>query len=368
MYITLTLGLFLLFGACTLLVPFAFSGWALRIFRRVWRPATDRHRATVFDASSGEISVRFWVRAWGILAVLTLITLAVFRTEGITNTSDTMIWVVVASATSVVGSGVVAFGMVAFTRLLPRALGYLSLSRSGIRALWEVNLVQSKRRFQEELIARINRSGSLSVVDVTGYKLFGKGEGPTGGLLYDPLQAARKSTVCIMLYKPDSETRDPDGHATVFQSLLASMNLSKEAYMRRLKMTLDAIEALNKERPAEFKIQVRYYSEKPTFQTLVFDECAFAYPWQSREDHNVHVPFLEVAKIGPGSSLYESLRLHFVRLWKEPKAHGSFFVRKNRKGQSKPKAQPLPRPVEDMNPWEVVARNAGTSQSASAVS
>jgi hypothetical protein len=367
MYISLTVILVVLFAAGTLLLPFAYPELAMRVFRRVWRSASDRHRETVFDGSASMASPWFWIRVWGVVAVLTLVVLATFRMDRMDNTMSTTIWLVTCTFAALVGSGFVVSSIVAFGHLFPRALGYQSLARCGVRSLWEVNLVRSKRRFQEELIARINRSSSLSIVDVTGYKLFGKGQGPTGGLLYDALQAARKSTVCLMLYKPDSETRDPDGHATVFQSLLASMNMTKDVYMRRLKSTLDAVNALNEERPAEFKIQVRYYTEKPTLQTLVFDGTAFSYPWQPREDHDVNVPFLEVSKIGPGSSLHESFRLHFKRLWSSPKANGSFFLRKNRKSESKPKVASIPCPIENENPWEVVVRNAGEGQSATVV-
>lgn len=350
MFTTAIVMILVLFVTASLLVPFVFYRKAHGLLDRTWMTFVRGQRESTFFV--GASRMRWWLRVWGVFALLAFVVLAVFRTESLGNDTGSLLWVSVATIVASLTSCAFVLVTIALCAFIPRALGYQSLARGGVRSLWHVNLIRSNRHFQEELIAHINRSSSLGIVDVTGYKIFGKGAGPEGGLLYDALVEASKIPVFIMLLKPGSHSRDPEGHASVFQSVLASMNMSKDAYLLRLKSTIDAVNQINKDRSAEVQIQVRYYTEKPTLQALVFDNSAMAYPWQPHEDHEVSVPFLEVGKVRremAGFSLFESFRLHFLRLWSSPVSHGARFIC-TESGEEKLEVLP-----GDENPWVAVA-------------
>lgn len=194
-----------------------------------------------------------------------------------------------------------------------RALGLLS--RFGFRALWVLEPGKSAALLRSGLGSRIRASSRVAIVDVTGHELLGKGAGPSGGLLYDTLASMTSVPVQLLLLQPETASPDPEQRrATVFQSVLAEMDISPQNFVRRVRSTLDVVQTLNENRSDDARIEVRFYSERPSFRAIVFDESILVSPWVPRET-NTPSPFLEIGREAAEPTLYGAFRFHCVRVW-----------------------------------------------------
>jgi hypothetical protein len=208
---------------------------------------------------------------------------------------------------------VVVLGALAY---VPDSRAHSMLRAHGFLGFWSVDPERPPRPLVDSLIARARTSKKIRVLDVTGYELIGKGPGASGGLLHDMLASVPGVPVELLLLQPENRVVDPDHkHATVYQMVLHDMDVTPAGYRRKLRATLDAVEALNEKRDPESKIALRFYAQKPSFRAVVFDDSALVSPWAPREK-DPSFPFLELACAAPKPSLYEGFRRELVRLWR----------------------------------------------------
>jgi hypothetical protein len=328
MYILCVILFVVAFSAAAVLVPFR---WSSRL-----APAIDRLRQLAFGRPEvaaiqsdepRELRYRALLQRWGIASAVLYVAIGLVHGTIFLNHPSSVVAAIIDACLSIVFAAALLALFDAVYFFLPRLRAFNLLSRCGLRAIWLAQPQKQNRRLQESLLRRACKSEMLGVVDITGFELLGKGPGPAGGLLYDAISRARHLPVYLVLCNPESEETDPERKvSTVLQNLLGEMNLSPTAYARRLKATVDAVQALNQERPEGSRIIIRFYREKPTFRALVFDDAAIALSWNAREDAPTQ-SFLEVLRDSEHGSFYETFRRHFARLWgtpvDEPEADGA---------------------------------------------
>ena len=128
--------------------------------------------------------------------------------------------------------------------------------------------------------------------------------------LYSP-KASR--ILRVLLFNPCSREIDPDRKSTtVIQSLLGSMEMSRENFESRLRGTLDRIEICNRDR--EVPIEVRLYSEKPSFRVVAAGNTLFLGAINPR-DASGEIPLYETVENHDGASLHGAAHSHFQRVW-----------------------------------------------------
>ncbi|MBI4583046.1 MAG: hypothetical protein HY717_03335 [Planctomycetes bacterium] len=316
MYAALAFFVVLAYLLVTVVVPFRFVRWPEKLLGRLQGAVLDQVGQVSFHVTSAEDKqALLWIRLWGGASAALFTLFGIFDGALIRNHPQAIATVGAYAILAMVLSGILLLSGLAYTAYLPRARGFRALNRCGFQALSVVDCLNPSKPLRERLSSQVRGTARVGSIDVTGYELFGKGPGPAGGLLYDALDAVRHVPVYLLLLKPESLAPDPEGRkATVFQSLLAEMNITPSNYMRRVRVTLEAIEALNENRPDEAKIRVRYYNEIPALRAVIFEESAIVFPWQPREGNNM-LPFLEVARKAEEPTLYETFRRHLVRLW-----------------------------------------------------
>ena len=315
MYTTIAVFLLLSFSLVTVLVPFRFGAWCGRFATRLREKVLDRANLAVFDAGpERHLEYVRWMRLWGGVSTLLAVLFTLFDGGVFHNKPQALSGVFSSMLLAMGGSSFVVMTLLAYTSLLPKARGYATLARSGFQAIWVTDSKQIPAQLRDGLASCVKNSSMVGIVDVTGHELLGKGPGHNGGLLYDVLHTMTGVPVYMLLVLPEATAIDPDQKkATVYQTLLAEMETSPATFDRKIRTTLDAVKTLNESRPAETKIRVRFFNEKPTCRAIVFDDSVLVSPWQPKE--NASVPVIEVMRKAPEASLYETFRRHFARLW-----------------------------------------------------
>lgn len=347
MFTTLAVLSLVAFLFITLAVPFYFKAMASELLEKIRSWALARSSRALFSASDALGWERLVnARIWCVAAVVMTGAFLLKAETAFTNTpmGTASVWLSLIGGW--ISAVVLAVGTHAAQHYLPLLRGAALLGRFGFRGLWVLDPGASAQELREGMLARLRASGRIAIVDVTGHELIGKGGGPNGGLLFDTISAMTSVPVQLLLLQPETFNPDPEQRrATIFQSVLAEMDISPQNYVRRIRATLDAISTLNEARPDDAKIEVRFYNEKPSFRAIVFDECLFASPWVARETTTA-TPFLEIDREAAEPTLYNAFRFHCARLWiaSAPKheaairAQGFKSVAFRRDGQQAPAA------------------------------
>lgn len=317
MYKAVAFGLLLFLVLLLALVPYRFPTFCKRVMRYLRRKAFGPRCHAVFQEEAGDGRDRlFWFRIWSFLAIVSLGLLGL----GTRFFSGDGPWLIVRTvALGVAGMGVSGFVVLAIhacSSYLSRAGVCASLGYHGFHAFWAVDPEHPPLPLRGRLAEAAKASQAMGILDVTGYEFLGKGQGLSGGLVYDVLRTMTGTPVHLLLLEPEARVLDPDHkRATVYQTLLAEMESTPSTYQRKLRATLDTIEALNEKRDPEAKITVRFYAEKPAFRAIVLGGTAFVFPWVPKEN-GPDLPILEIGRNGAAPSLYEGFRRHFTRLWR----------------------------------------------------
>ena len=316
MFTVLTIIAVVSFVLAAVVVPFRFKAVTSNLIEK-WRslPLAHVHHAA-FGSGEGKSSERLRkAQIWGGVALAAFVVLLLRSEAPFRNHPAGVAFLLL----NVVGALCVTITLAAAFEMarafLPglRALGLLN--RFGFRALWVLEPGKPSLELRSGLSSRLRASARIAIVDVTGHELLGKGAGPSGGLLYDTLASMTSVPVQLLLLQPETASLDPEQRrATVFQSVLADMDVSPQSFIRRVRSTLDAVQTLNESRPEEARIDVRFYTEKPSLRAIVFDESILISPWVARET-NTPSPFLEVGREAAEPTLYAAFRFHCARLW-----------------------------------------------------
>jgi len=317
MYTVLALAVVLVVVSGLGAMAFRFTGLSVKVVGRLRSKILGRSGEVLFrGAAAQDREVLFFFRLWAGVSVAVLLALSAGVPGVFRNVPEAIGRSVGVSTLSTFLGGLVVLGTIACLSCLPRARGYATMSRHGFRAFWVADPQDPSRLLLQELASRAQISSAIRILDVTGFDLIGKGPGLSGGLIYDTLASMTGVPVQLLLLEPEARVLDPEHkHATIFQSLLAEMEVTPATYQRRVRATLDAVEALNEMRAPQAKIDVRLYAEKPEFRAIVFDESAFVGPWMPLEGSSP-VPFLQIARDSEGASLYEGFRRQVARLWR----------------------------------------------------
>jgi hypothetical protein len=304
------------FLAVTVVLPFRFSGRLVPLLARARESVVRRATHAVFAPSGSEDRGLLGVaRAMGAFAAFLFLVIVVPKGVLFQNYPDAVWTVLFLGVVSVVSSAVLILAAASTAGAVPMARGQALLHRFGFRGLWVVDPKVPSPEARQGIASRLRASTHLGLLDITGFELLGKGPGPAGGLLHDALSSSPGVPVEILLLKPDARVLDPEEvMATVFQSILAEMAVSSNTYMKRIQATLHAVAALNEARPPEAKIEVRFYTEKPTVRALFFDQSLFVWPWHPRESQ-VPLPVMEILRESKEPTFHEAFRRNFARLW-----------------------------------------------------
>jgi len=306
----------IVFAIVSLVLPFRFKTLTSKWIEQARSALLSRCQYAVFCSGEGKAGERLVkLRTWGITAFALLVIFLVSIDKPFQDHPSNASRVGFAILGAVALTAAVAFAYEMGRAFLPWVHGAGLLSRFGFRALWVLQPGQPSAALRDGLAARVRGSSRVLILDVTGQDLIGKGAGPSGGMLYDTLTSMTSVPVNLLLLQPESYSPDPEQRrATVFQSVLAEMDITPQNFMRRIRATLDAVQTLNESRPEDARIDVRFYSEKPSFRSIVFDESVLVAPWVPRES-TFPTPFLEVAQSAADPTLYSAFRFHFARLW-----------------------------------------------------
>ncbi len=304
------------FVAGAIVLPFRFKHLTSRLIESARRRLLYRNRHATFATAEGKVWERLYLaRVWGVIAS-TVFALLVLEAEAPFRDHPVAVVFAIFRAFLAMGvGGLVILGYAMFRSFLPAAQASALLSRFGFRALWVLDPGMPARDLRDGLSGRVRGATRLSIMDVTGQELLGKGPGPSGGLLYDTLATMTSVPVQLLLLQPETQSPDPEQkRATVFQTVLSEMAISPQNYVRRIRATLDAVQTLNESRPQNTKIEVRFYMEKPMIRAILFDDAILVAPFVARES-TTPSHFLEVAKEASEPTLYAAFRFYLARLW-----------------------------------------------------
>jgi hypothetical protein len=306
----------LAFVALAVVLPVRFSSPTAKVLARLRDSVMRKAAQAVFESgASRDRTLVDCARVTGGFALFLFLLLALRQGVLLENTPDAVWAVIFLAAMAIVASIVLVVTAVSLATAIPKTKGYALLSRFGFRGLWVVDPKSPSIQARDGIASRLRTTTRLGLLDVTGFELLGKGAGTSGGLLHDALDSLPDIPVEVLLLKPDARVLDPEEvMATVFQSILAEMEVSSNTYMKRIQATLNAVAALNNGRPQGGKIEVRFYTEKPTVRALVFDQSVLVWPWHPRESQ-IPLPVLEVLKGTTQPTFYEAFRRNFARLW-----------------------------------------------------
>lgn len=317
MFQTVAYGTVILSVLALAIVPYRFPGLSERLYARVRaRFARPKEHSPFRQVGPCGLEPVLWLRIWAALTILWLGFLAL-STQLLTGDGPgLLVRAVLLTLGCWVASAVTLAAIAALLTYRTRSQAFAGLSGHGFKALWVTEAEHPAHALRDTLAARAKASQGVAILDVTGFELLGKGPGPMGGLLYDLLSTMTGVRVQVLLLEPETRALDPDHkQATVYQMLLKDSEMTPATYQRKVRATLDAVDALNERRPPETKIAVRYYAQKPSFREVVFHDSVLVSPWVPREDVS-QVPFLEIEANETGTSLYEGFRREFSRLWR----------------------------------------------------
>ncbi len=257
-----------------------------------------------------------WTRAWGLMAALVFTGCAMYKSEAVVQDNPTAVATCgLYGALAMSASAFLVLLSLSFVSYLPRMRGNVGLRQCGLQGLWLVDPAKPPVKLQQTVAAQLQKTTYLGIVDVTGHGMLAKGNGATGGFLYDAIAMASGVPVSLLLLDPDASTQDPDGpRTTVMQSVLGEMGIPLALFQKRLGATIDAVEQLNQLRPPEAKIEVRFYRERPSIAALFFDKTALVSPWNPREKLSVFTQF-DAETPTPDASFFEVHRRTFIRMW-----------------------------------------------------
>ncbi len=317
MYLAAAAFLAIAFCAITVIIPMKFPDLFRGLIDRIRDRLVGKSEAAIVEplAGSGVVSGLRW---WGALSLIAFVALG-FLDGRLTVEHPVAVIASVSYMLLAGGAAATVVLLVAALRSILPSLRTLDVfRRGGLFAVWLVDCLHPNRRLRENLRKRISRSSKVCIVDVTGYELLGKGPGDAGAFLFSLLDQARHVPVYIALCKPDPDCIDPERRkVSVLQGLLGEMNMSHSTYLRRVSMTMDAVEVLNQSRDENAKISVRFYTEKPTFRAILLDNSCVAIPFHPREER-ARLAYVDILRSAIHPTLYESFRRHFGRLWGVP--------------------------------------------------
>jgi hypothetical protein len=186
-------------------------------------------------------------------------------------------------------------------------------SRTGFTRLWMARACRPRSRFGEALHEAFQKADRIDILDFTGYELIAKGPSEAGGVIATLLAQVPDKEVRVLLFNPCAAEIDPDRKQnTVVQSQLSAMEMSREAFESKLRATMDRVQVLNRHRTQP--IDVRLYSEKPSFRAIVAGELSLLGAIDPR-DAAGEFPLYEARRQGDGPSLHLAARSHFLRVW-----------------------------------------------------
>ncbi len=319
MYTIAAVSLTVLFFVTTVVLPFKCSKFCENLGFKLLKFRSHKSSQVPIQLrirNSGPY--RFLIRAWGIVAIAFFAAVSYWLGAWEGNHPNTLSKIGQSAAVGYTLSSLLVMTLLSYNSLLPRLFGMHQLERCGIKQLWAVDLLTPQQKLRSSLRREAQATKKIFCLDITGKKILGKGPSEQGGLLFDIVKANPTTPVCLLLFKPDATNKDPERKiSSVFSTLLSEMEISRENYLQQVRETLEAVAFINQNRSKENEIVVRYYHEKPTFQVILFDDKAFAFPWQPREEKDL-IPLLELEQSPEGSAFYESYRRHFARIWGSP--------------------------------------------------
>jgi hypothetical protein len=319
MYAAIASVLVVIFAATAVLFSFRFRHWQERVLRKLEGVLLWRGLNAVFDSDGlRRRELLLCVRAWVFGAAIVFALLGLQHGSVIQNQPRAISTVFAHGVAGMAASSALVMSILAFAWFLPGVKAYMTLSQCGLRGLWLTGPQGNPRRLVASIADRMREASHVSILDVTGYELLGKGPGEQGGLLFDALTARPDLPVSLLLLKPHAEAVDPERQqATVFQTVLGELRTPVLTYLKKLRLTLQAVQLLNAERPPEARITVRFYNERPTLRAVIFDAASMLVsPWQPREDTET-LTILDIKQDSAAPSLFESFRRSFARLWSQ---------------------------------------------------
>ncbi|MBN1441312.1 MAG: hypothetical protein JXA90_01325 [Planctomycetes bacterium] len=312
--------------ALMLVVGFALATVAVPLrYRTLFEPISSRLRSTalcianqaVFQPEhlTGEQSDRL-IRLWLLISAGVFAVLGIVDGTMIRNNPDAIVAVPIYGVVALAGSTLIIVSVAAFLRLIPGMREYATLSRCGFRGLWVLRPSEAPDKLIASFAEKCRKSAVIQILDVTGFDSIANDAGPGHGLLKTILERAPGVPVSVLLLSPQCQEVDPDRQqVTVFQTVLAELELQAATYMQRIRKTLQALDILNEQRSPEAQIEVRFYREKPAFRAVIVDEAALVFPWDPQASKSC-LPCLEVSKKSDAPSFYEAYRRSFARIWR----------------------------------------------------
>ena len=319
MFATVALLMVAAFVSATILLSFRFPGLTYRLLERLRGAVLSPEDRAILDPRDDERRSILCLRLWLIIGVLLFVAFGLRDGAMIRNQPGSIGTVVAYSFLSMGGSALIIFSLLAYSRFLPDRKILSTLSRCGFRGLWVSGLNPSSPELLDEIESRLRTASHVAIQDVTGFELLGKGKAQADGrgTLLDLVERAPGVPVSILLLNPNCRDVDPDRRrATIFQTTLSEMHITALTYIRRLRQTLKTVQRLNASRAAEARIQVRFYSEKPTVRAIIFDDSMLVSPWIPQEDNEPRkVTFFDVGPSPGAPSFFESFRRDYNRIW-----------------------------------------------------
>ena len=317
MYAAVALALVTVFALVTIALPLRCRGLWGRLHEKFWSTALCSANEAVFH--SNEETARqtsHYARLWFVISAFVFAFLGFHDGSLIRNDPEAITKVAAYGVLALGASSFIILSFIAYTRLLPGFRGYRTLSRCGFRGLWVLQQKRIPSRLAWDLQEHARRSAQIGIVDVSGYELFVKGTSVFELLLHDIIEATPDVPVRLLLLNPMSKEVDPDRQqASVFQTTLAEIGAQSTTYVKKVRQTLETVALMNRERPPEGRIDVRFYDEKPAMRAIVFDQSLIAFPW-GPQALRADVPCLQVARSSDTASFYETFRRMFSRMWR----------------------------------------------------
>ena len=315
MFATIAFVLVTAFAVATVLLPFRFPRLQHKILERLRGVVLCPAGWTGLDVEDAERKSIVCIRLWFATAAVFFVMLGLQDGAVIRNHPASVGTVVVYGIFALGGSSLIILSLVAFSRLVPSLKMISTLSRSGIRGVWVTSLRRPSREWLDDLESRIRNSQHLAILEVTGCELLCRTKDGQGGRLFDMLRGVPDLPVSLLLLNPQAKDVDPDrARATIFQTAVSEMQTTTLVCTRRIRHTLKAVRDLNDERSSGARIEVRFYSEKPTVRAFILDDSMMVAPWLPRSGSG-QVAFLDLVGGGSASSLHESFRRDYNRLW-----------------------------------------------------
>jgi hypothetical protein len=300
-------------------------------FRKVWRGIIRRaHRRTevaelseepVKEERPARKDARFWVRKafttrsglWATLASTAFLGVWVAGWVG-TQYPLGFVWHFLGSWAAGILFATACFSVALSFASSVRFLGLRLLAdRVGLSRIWIARSGKAGERFSQSIRQAFAEAPRIEILDFTGFELIAKGSVEDGGPIASLLARFPEKEARVLLFNPCAQEIDPDRkQTTVLESQLSALGITREAFESKVLATMNRIESLNRNRPKP--IEVRLYSEKPCFRTIVAGDAALLGPIDPG-DASGEFPLCELRVKKDGASLHGATRAYFLRAW-----------------------------------------------------